>query len=214
MFRASELAEPVEHGSAASPKSPELPQSIAGLADFVSPASGEWTAAQERELAELIGLAWVVEGAPGSVDVIGLLRQQLEVHLPGAPRPTPGAPAAISPLPASVEWISSGPAPGAPEAPREFWLKVNAELVIYGSTEPNARVTIGGRPIRLRPDGSFSFRFALPDGAYSLPVSARSSDGHTRQAELEFSRQSHYQGPVGVHPQDPALGPPTAANVS
>jgi hypothetical protein len=196
------------------PEAPDLAESIGRPGDSVSPVGGEWTAAQERELAELIGLTWVVEGAPGSVDVIGLLRQQLEIHLPGALRPTPGAPTAISPLPASVEWITSGPAPAAPEAPPEFWLKVNAELVIYGSTEPNARVTIGGRPIRLRPDGSFSFRFALPDGAYSLPVSARSNHGDTRQAELHFSRQSHYQGQVGVHPQDPALGPPIAASVS
>jgi len=43
-------------------------------------------------------------------------------------------------------------------------------LVIYGATDPTASVTIGERRIRLRPDGSFSYRFALPDGNYQLPI--------------------------------------------
>ena len=34
-----------------------------------------------------------------------------------------------------------------------------------GATEPDAAVTIGGRKIQLRKDGTFSFRFALPDEA-------------------------------------------------
>jgi len=46
---------------------------------------------------------------------------------------------------------------------------VNAELIIYGATEPDAQVTIGGRANQAAPDGSFSFRFSLPDGDYELP---------------------------------------------
>jgi len=83
---------------------------------------------------------------------------------------------------------------------------VNAELIIYGATEPDAQVTIGGRVIKLRPDGTFSFRFALPDGEYELPavaVSADKTDG--RAAELKFSRSTEYRGDVGAHPQDPSL---------
>ena len=59
---------------------------------------------------------------------------------------------------------------------RKFWLVVNTELIVYGATEPDAKVTVQGRPIKLRPDGTFSLRFALPDGKQVIPVAATSSD--------------------------------------
>ena len=104
---------------------------------------------------------------------------------------------------------------GQPERQRDFWFNVNAELIVYGSTEPGATVTIGGRQIELRRDGSFSFRFALPDGSYDLSVAARPADGEeTRQADLYFSRASQYQGAVEAHPQDETLQPPSANAVA
>ena len=76
-------------------------------------------------------------------------------------------------------------------------------------------MAIGGRDIRLRPDGSFSFRFALPDGHYELPVTAISADqSDGRAAELRFDRQTEYRGDVGVHPQDAGLKTPRAENVA
>ncbi|MDP2939274.1 MAG: DUF4912 domain-containing protein [Candidatus Omnitrophota bacterium] len=60
--------------------------------------------------------------------------------------------------------------------PRVFWLVVNTELIVYGATESNAKVTVQGKPINLRPDGTFSLRFALPDGKQVIPVVAVSSD--------------------------------------
>jgi hypothetical protein len=96
-----------------------------------------------------------------------------------------------------------------------FWFNVNAELIIYGATEPNAQVTIGGRVIQLRPDGTFSYRFALPDGNYPLPATATSADGtDSRTAALRFSRSTEYRGEVGRHPQDPKLKAPRAENVA
>ena len=103
---------------------------------------------------------------------------------------------------------------GGAEQPKGFWFNVNAELIIYGATEPTARVTLDGREIKLRPDGSFSFRFALPDGKYELPAVAVSADGtEARAADLKFSRDTEYRGDVGAHPQDPALKPPSPDNV-
>ena len=99
-------------------------------------------------------------------------------------------------------------------ARKEFWFSVNAELVIYGATEPGAQVMVGGRPIQLRPDGSFTCRFSLPDGQYALPATAVAAHGETRHAELRFQRTTHYSGEVGAHPQDPALQPPGAENVA
>ncbi len=64
-----------------------------------------------------------------------------------------------------------------PGMERPFWLNVNTELVVYGATEPDAIVTIQGKPVTLRPDGTFTFRYALPDGIKTIPVKARSADG-------------------------------------
>ena len=92
---------------------------------------------------------------------------------------------------------------------------VNAELIIYGATEPDAEVSIGGRLIKLRTDGTFSYRFALPDGDYDLPVVATSSDrSDGRAAGLRFSRATSYRGDVGTHPQDSNLKAPRVENVA
>jgi hypothetical protein len=63
------------------------------------------------------------------------------------------------------------------ERGRGFWLLVATELIIYGATEPDARVTVAGEPVALREDGTFTMRFALPDGRIELPVRAESGDG-------------------------------------
>lgn len=56
-----------------------------------------------------------------------------------------------------------------------FWLVVDAELVVYGATESDAKVTVQGKPIKLRRDGTFTLRFALPDGKQEIPVVAVSA---------------------------------------
>lgn len=61
-------------------------------------------------------------------------------------------------------------------AGKNFWLKLDTELIVYGATEPDAKVTVQNRPIKLRPDGTFSLRFALPDGKQIIPVAATSCD--------------------------------------
>jgi hypothetical protein len=73
--------------------------------------------------------------------------------------------------------ISSVASP-AKRIPRErkFWLVVNTELIVYGATEPDATVYVQGRQIKLRHDGTFTLRFALPDGKQVIPVKAISSD--------------------------------------
>jgi hypothetical protein len=73
---------------------------------------------------------------------------------------------------------------------RGFWFKVNAELIIYGATEPGARVTAEGQPVELRPDGTFSFRVALPDGFHALALAADSGEGDRRAIKLVFVRST------------------------
>jgi hypothetical protein len=145
----------------------------------------------------------------GSLEITELIRRQLQQQVSSIG-------AAQFSLPSSAMGaLSSVSSPfGGGERRRGFWFNVNAELIIYGATEPDAKVTIGDRPIKLRPDGSFSFRFALPDGQYELPAAAHSADGEeTRQARLKFSRGTKYDGEVGAHPQDKKLKPPLVSSV-
>jgi len=59
---------------------------------------------------------------------------------------------------------------------RKFWFKLDCELIVYGATEPDAKVTLQDKEIKLRPDGTFTLRFALPDGEQVIPVKAVSAD--------------------------------------
>ncbi|MFH0826412.1 MAG: DUF4912 domain-containing protein [Candidatus Omnitrophota bacterium] len=59
---------------------------------------------------------------------------------------------------------------------RKFWLLVDCELIVYGATEPGAKVSVQGKEVALRPDGTFTLRFALPDGRQVMPVKAVSCD--------------------------------------
>ncbi len=61
--------------------------------------------------------------------------------------------------------------------PRKFWFHLDAELIVYGATEPNAKVTLQGDPVSLRPDGTFTMRFSLPDARQIIPATAVSHDG-------------------------------------
>jgi len=71
--------------------------------------------------------------------------------------------------------ISSSPVKKVQVA-RGFRLVVDTELIVYGATEPDAKVTIQGKPISLKGDGTFSLRFALPNGKQVIPVKAVSAD--------------------------------------
>jgi hypothetical protein len=78
------------------------------------------------------------------------------------------------------EWISSGGISSSPvkkvQVERGFRLVVETELIVYGATEPDAKVTVQGRSINLKSDGTFSLRFALPNGKQVIPVKAVSAD--------------------------------------
>jgi uncharacterized protein len=167
----------------------------------------EWTPAQERALAEVVSMDHVRRVLMGSLEITELIRRQFIHELASMSAAeisaiAPGAPTSPS---GAVTGISS-PGAKAERQPKGFWFNVNAELIVYGATEKNATVSIGGRKIKLRPDGSFSYRFALPDGNYEMPIVAISADlTDGRAAEMKFSRSTEYRGDVGAHPQDPSL---------
>ena len=92
---------------------------------------------------------------------------------------------------------------------REFFMHLNAEAIFYGGTHPDAKVTVGGKEIMIRPDGTFRCHFVLPDGAFEIPVVATSPDGaETRRGVLRFERSTTREGDVASTTQPP-LGVPT-----
>ena len=172
---------------------PDLPRLAPPSA--ASPAR-TWTPQQEQALAKIISIDDTRRVWMGSLEITELIRRKLAHEI-------------------SSLGVSSLSSPfGGMEQSKGFWFNVNAELIIYGATEPDAKVTLGGHEIKLRPDGSFSYRFALPDGKYDLPAVAVSADNtDARAANLKFSRETEYLGDVGAHPQDPSLKPPLPENL-
>jgi uncharacterized protein len=65
---------------------------------------------------------------------------------------------------------------------KDFFFQLNAELIVYGRTEPGASVTMDGHPLQLFADGTFSERLALPDGVFPLEFRARSAVGIDERA--------------------------------
>ncbi|MGF1512648.1 MAG: DUF4912 domain-containing protein [Elainellaceae cyanobacterium] len=78
-----------------------------------------------------------------------------------------------------------------PIRPRQFWLVADAELIVYGATEPDATVTIGGQPIKLNSDGTFRFQMSFQDGLIDYPIMAVAADGEQNRAiHMKFTRET------------------------
>ncbi len=157
---------------------------------------GPWTADQAAELERILGGDLFRRIQMGSFEITEWLRRRLQEEL------SSGLSSGFSPSGSS--WS------GAPQ--KGFWFAVNAELIIYGATEPTAKVTIDGKPVKLRSDGTFSFQYSFPDGQHKLPVVAISAAGDDqREVQLTFERQSRTKGEVGKVKQPAHLKAPAAA---
>lgn len=78
---------------------------------------------------------------------------------------------------------------------KNFWLAADCEVILYGATEPDALVSVCGRKVPLNSDGTFSMRFALPDGEMNLPVKAVSKNGaDTQEIEIKVARTTKSYG--------------------
>jgi ABC-type phosphate transport system substrate-binding protein len=81
-----------------------------------------------------------------------------------------------------------------PIRPRQFWLVADAELIVYGATEPNATLTIGGQPVPLNEDGTFRIQLSFQDGDIDFPIMAVAADGEqNRSIHLTFNRQTPHR---------------------
>jgi hypothetical protein len=59
---------------------------------------------------------------------------------------------------------------------RKFFFEIWTELIVYGRTEPDAEVMLGKNKVPLRKDGTFTLRYALPDGEIPFDFMAQSAD--------------------------------------
>ena len=190
---------------------PDLPRFAHSIhSPVIAPGPARhWTPEQEKALAKIICIDETRRVWMGSLEITELIRRRL-AHAGDTTSPVTAFGISSPGIPSSP----TSPFGGGAEKSKGFWFNVNAELIIYGATEPDAKVTLGGHEIKLRSDGSFSFRFALPDGKYDLPAVAISADGTDgRAAELKFVRETQYLGDVGATPQDPSLKPPLPDNL-
>jgi hypothetical protein len=131
----------------------------------------EWMMPEE-EYWKMFSLSGGFGLGKGSFEVSEQVKRQLEAQL-------------------SSGVLSSGASIFKKRSDRKFWLVVNCELIVYGATEPDAKVTMQGKPMQLRPDGTFSARFALPDGIQAIPVEATSNDGiDTRRITPTVTRKT------------------------
>lgn len=67
----------------------------------------------------------------------------------------------------------------------------DAELIVYGATEPDAQLTIGGTPVKLTPEGTFRIQLSFQDGNLDFPIMAIAKDGQQmRQIHMTFDRNT------------------------
>jgi len=80
---------------------------------------------------------------------------------------------------------------------RDFAFELDAELIVYGTTEPDAHVTLQGEPVRLRPDGSFTVRYSMPNCRQVIPAVASSANGlEQRTVVLAVERNTKVMEPL------------------
>ena len=196
---------------------------------FAAGKSPNWTQEQRDVLIALLGSELVDRVGMGSAELDQLLRKELQkkLHTESASELAargllwgPGVSSLFSGVGFSgvglwgqevtsfftgvgASWSAQ---PFSEKKAREFFMHVNAEVIFYGGTHPDAKVTIDGKPIALNPDGTFRYHFKFPDGDYNIPIVAVSPDGvEARSATLSFKRETARKGDVGHTAQPKGL---------
>ncbi|MBM5798593.1 MAG: DUF4912 domain-containing protein [Cyanobacteria bacterium K_Offshore_0m_m2_072] len=74
---------------------------------------------------------------------------------------------------------------------RSFWMVADAELIVYGATEPSASLFIGDQQLPLEADGTFRVQVPFRDGQQLYPIRAIAADGEQqRSIRMEFERRT------------------------
>jgi len=160
---------------------------------FQAQVPRDLTPSESEHLLEYLGDEEIRRHMVGSFEITEILRKRFEATLSsGQWTSSPG-----SWVPGGSTSSLSSPFGSSFGRHRGFRMHVNAELIIYGGTEPNAKVRINGSDISLSSDGTFSYHFVFPDGQFHIPIEAKSADGvEERSALLSFLRITETDGDV------------------
>ena len=72
---------------------------------------------------------------------------------------------------------------------RTFWLVADAELIVYGATDPSAKLTIGGEDVPLAADGTFRIQVPFRDGTQKYDIKAIDVSGEQEKSiSMKFDR--------------------------
>jgi hypothetical protein len=185
---------------------------------FGAGSAPDWTDEQRALLAALLGHSLVDRIGLGSAEIDQLIRKELQSRLSSEGASglsghfmtfsADTAPTSLfsgSSFGVGSSWSAQ---PFSTKRDRAFFMHVNAEIIFYGGTHPDATVWIEGKKIQLSPDGTFRYHFTLPDGDFSIPIVAESADQvEQRSATLSFARGTARAGEVGSTGQPADLDP-------
>ena len=88
-------------------------------------------------------------------------------------------------------WTSGLNDSGAGISNRSFWLVADAELIVYGATDPSATLKIGEEKVPLASDGTFRLQVPFRDGIQNYEIKATDSTGHQhRSITMRFDRNT------------------------
>ncbi len=74
---------------------------------------------------------------------------------------------------------------------RSFWLVADAELIVYGATDPSAKLTIGEEEVPLASDGTFRLQVPFRDGSQKYEIKAVDSSGaQEKSITMKFDRDT------------------------
>ena len=82
---------------------------------------------------------------------------------------------------------------------KSFRLDVDAELLVFGSTEKGAYLSIHGEPVEVAHDGSFQIRIEMPNRRQVIPIRGQSASGLEQQTVvLAVERNTRLMEPVST----------------
>ncbi len=72
---------------------------------------------------------------------------------------------------------------------KSFWLVADSELIVYGATDPSAKLTIGEEEVPLAADGTFRLQVPFRDGSQKYEIKAVDASGDLEKSiTMKFDR--------------------------
>ena len=72
---------------------------------------------------------------------------------------------------------------------KSFWLVADSELIVYGATDPSAKLTIGEEEVPLAADGTFRLQVPFRDGSQKYEIKAVDASGDQEKSiTMKFDR--------------------------